>query len=226
MPNNCLNRVTASKEVLDALYNYKKKEVTYKKLIPMPKRLNLTEGSIKNSAITYAFLQKSEKERIRIVKMLCNKKLKETKTLFQNFLKYQDNFEELKKMNKEFKPKDEEIALKIRTFKQLGEIYLKNIAEYGYATWYEWAINKWGTKWDAYDSIGTPESGELEFLSAWNPPNGIVKKLFEKFPEEKINWYYEEPGMDFAGNYISDGNGNYIDVPCPVPNYNEEEEEE
>ena len=52
MPNLCKNIVRAPKEVLEDLYDGQK--VTFEKLIPMPKSLNLTEGTITDTAIAYA----------------------------------------------------------------------------------------------------------------------------------------------------------------------------
>ena len=51
MPNLCKNIVRAPKEVLEDLYDGQK--VTFEKLIPMPKSLNLTEGTYSLSRYSY-----------------------------------------------------------------------------------------------------------------------------------------------------------------------------
>ena len=70
--------------------------------------------------------------------------------------------------------------------------------------WYHWNIQNWGTKWDitadsvemeSYDS----EQLEIEFATAWSPPEPICKKLRQMFPELSFSWFYDEPGMEFAG---------------------------
>ena len=70
--------------------------------------------------------------------------------------------------------------------------------------WYHWNIQNWGTKWDitadsvdmeSYDS----EQLEIEFSTAWSPPEPICNKLREMFPDLSFSWFYDEPGMEFAG---------------------------
>ena len=70
--------------------------------------------------------------------------------------------------------------------------------------WYHWCIDNWGTKWEAdvtgfevqdYDTL------EIEFQTAWSPPEGVVRKLREKFPELSFQCFYDEPGAEIAGYY-------------------------
>ena len=70
--------------------------------------------------------------------------------------------------------------------------------------WYHWNIQNWETKWDitadsvdmeSYDS----EQLEIEFSTAWSPPEPICKRLREMFPESSFSWFYDEPGMELAG---------------------------
>ena len=70
--------------------------------------------------------------------------------------------------------------------------------------WYHWNIQNWGTKWDitaeqiemdSYDS----EQLEIEFATAWSPPEPICKRLREMFPDLSFSWFYDEPGMEVAG---------------------------
>ena len=42
--------------------------------------------------------------------------------------------------------------------------------------WYDWRVQNWDTKWDAYDVVVTdddPEYLEVEFNTAWAPPEAI-----------------------------------------------------
>ena len=70
--------------------------------------------------------------------------------------------------------------------------------------WYHWCIENWGNKWEAdvtgfevldYDTL------EVEFQTAWSPPEGVVEKLREKFPELTFQCFYDEPGCEIAGYY-------------------------
>ena len=70
--------------------------------------------------------------------------------------------------------------------------------------WYHWCIDNWGTKWEPdmhglevqdYDTL------EITFNTAWSPPQGVVAKLREKFPELTFQCFYDEPGAEIAGYY-------------------------
>ena len=68
--------------------------------------------------------------------------------------------------------------------------------------WYNWRVQNWDTKWDAYDLVVTdddPEQLEVEFNTAWSPPEAICEALREQFPDVSISWFYDEPGCEIAG---------------------------
>ena len=70
--------------------------------------------------------------------------------------------------------------------------------------WYHWCIQNWGTKWDACSvDIDYEDSQilELRFDTAWSPPEGIVERLRENYPELTFQCFYDEPGMESAGYY-------------------------
>ena len=70
--------------------------------------------------------------------------------------------------------------------------------------WYMWCVNNWGTKWDACDKTVEYEDSEilaLTFNTAWSPPEGIVEKLRERYPELNFQCFYDEPGCEIAGYY-------------------------
>lgn len=56
----------------------------------------------------------------------------------------------------------------------------ENEKKYGYRSWYDFAINKWGTKWD---NCGVSVSGGvIEFETAWCIPEGIYLKISQTIP--------------------------------------------
>ena len=68
--------------------------------------------------------------------------------------------------------------------------------------WYDWRVNNWDTKWDCYDVVVTdddPESVEIEFNTAWSPPEAICNKIREDYPDVSVSWCYDEPGCEIAG---------------------------
>ena len=69
--------------------------------------------------------------------------------------------------------------------------------------WYDWRVQNWDTKWDAYDVEVVdpdPENLEIEFNTAWAPPEAICHALREKYQDTVgISWFYDEPGGEIAG---------------------------
>jgi len=97
--------------------------------------------------------------------------------------------------------------------KALGLQEQANKAKHGYANWYDWCVNEWGTKWDVNDE-GTAvlhEDGSLtaSFSSAWAPPIQAYGRLEDLGFEVKA--YYFEGGMMFAGIY-EDGDDDYYEL--------------
>ena len=68
--------------------------------------------------------------------------------------------------------------------------------------WYDWRLQNWDTKWDAYDVCVTdddPECLEIEFNTAWSPPEAICNAIREQYPDVSVSWFYDEPGCEIAG---------------------------
>lgn len=89
-----------------------------------------------------------------------------------------------------------------------------NMAKHGYADWFSFCTNEWGTKWDVGgDGFGSTidETGTklgASFDSAWSPPIVAYEKLEELGFTVKA--YYYEPGMCFTGKY-EDGSDDYYE---------------
>ena len=68
--------------------------------------------------------------------------------------------------------------------------------------WYDWRVMNWDTKWDAYDVEVIDEDHdcvEIQFNTAWSPPEAICSALREQYPDIAISWFYDEPGCEIAG---------------------------
>ena len=68
--------------------------------------------------------------------------------------------------------------------------------------WYDWRVQNWDTKWDAYDVEVVdpdPENMEITFNTAWSPPQTICNALREQYPDVSVSWFYDEPGCEIAG---------------------------
>ena len=96
---------------------------------------------------------------------------------------------------------------------EVGELPIKQTDRFGESLrfqstdkpddrWYDWRLQNWDTKWDAYDVVVTdddPDQLEVEFNTAWSPPEAVCSALREQYPDMIISWFYDEPGMEFAG---------------------------
>jgi hypothetical protein len=69
--------------------------------------------------------------------------------------------------------------------------------------WYDWRLQNWDTKWDAYDveqhDFDDPDQYEVTFNTAWSPPDAICHKIREDYPDVSVSWFYDEPGCEIAG---------------------------
>jgi hypothetical protein len=83
--------------------------------------------------------------------------------------------------------------------------------------WYNWCLNNWGTKWDIgsnHDEMYglhptiVDNQATMTFESAWSPPIGLYKKLYQLGFSVKATYF--EPGMAFCGLF-EDGEDNYIE---------------
>jgi hypothetical protein len=88
-----------------------------------------------------------------------------------------------------------------------------NRETHGYATWYDFCVNEWGTKWDVGgDDYNAPQQDSptritMSFDSAWAPPCAAMDKMMDL--GFSVRLYYYEPGMCFAGIYDENGDDYY-----------------
>ena len=91
---------------------------------------------------------------------------------------------------------------------------LRAMSFQGNDNWYNWSVDNWDTKWDAYDvSILTnvpPQSvnfinpksksiAQIRFQTAWSPVPKVVARLSEMFPNVLIKYSYLDEGGSFCG---------------------------
>ena len=97
--------------------------------------------------------------------------------------------------------------------KALEEATAENIRVHGYANWYDYCVNEWGTKWDVggdgdQATVESPNSIKMNFDSAWAPPTAAMDKFMDLgFRVKLIYW---ESGMCFCGLYDENGD-DYMD---------------
>ena len=87
-----------------------------------------------------------------------------------------------------------------------------NLETHGYATWYDYCVNEWGTKWDVGGEDMLTEDGpnalRMNFDSAWAPPVPAMAKFQDL--GFKVKLVYWESGMCFCGLYDENGD-DYFD---------------
>jgi len=85
--------------------------------------------------------------------------------------------------------------------------------QYGYASWYDFCVNVWGTKWDVGDGQGIQSWDDHELIvyfdSAWSPPVAAYEKLLDLGFTVYATYY--ESGCAFAGVF-EDGADDYYDL--------------
>ena len=96
----------------------------------------------------------------------------------------------------------------------------------GATNWYDWAVNRWGTKWDvSLEGLEIEDNGDGTayitgwFDSAWAPPIEAYNTFLEDMDNCSIEASYHEPGMDYAGFY-NDGDDEYCEnltEQCELP---------
>ena len=207
MPNLCTNIVKAPKEVLEEIFDNGR--VTFQKLIPMPKELEITEGTVTENAIAFVINKKESEEFLQVKNLLKGTKDDYYGDLWNKYMKNitVEKMKEIERGANKYIPDETEKKLGIKTLEEFGELCLNNISKYGCATWYDWSCKNWGTKWDAMETEGTPEEGEVSFLTAWAEPINVIEKLFKKYPNCKIEWEYIGECNEFRGKIYSNGDG-------------------
>jgi Ferredoxin-like domain in Api92-like protein len=70
---------------------------------------------------------------------------------------------------------------------------VSNYIEHGYATWYRWNIDNWGTKWNAYSQNDKRDTeNTIYFQTAWSAPIKLICDLSDQFPNVKLELTYSD----------------------------------
>lgn len=87
----------------------------------------------------------------------------------------------------------------------MGKVYIDNILTYGHPTWYDWSIENWGTKWNAYEVRWFNE--QVEFETAWSNALPVILKLSEFFPDLKFRYDYADEDIGHNCGWYKIRNG-------------------
>ena len=188
MPNHITNRlvIEGATEEVAKVFDFLKADkpdeagkvvlVDFNKIVPMPESLEVKSSSEGDDGMKY------------LVGMSGN-------SLEVHRYKKSDHYKEMTEMH-ELNPDRFERRL------ELGRQYLRNTADYGCTTWYEWRYRNWGTKWNAYD-IEKPSDNSIMFNTAWRGVPGLICKLGAMFPAVTIKYDYADENLSYnTGSYI------------------------
>ena len=195
MPNHVTNiiEIKGNPDRVKALFEAVKNDeyglgsIDFNKLIPMPPELDIEESSQTARGL------KAYKEFIEVY----------------TFNGKKDDFDLLN-----IPQKAEQAFLRVRpdidrTAWNLGRQAFQNEQKYGAATWYKWRTRIWGTKWNAYGYEGGVQfdGKSLHFLTAWAPPQPIVAKLAEMYPDLDFTHQFanEDIGMNCGEDEYHNG---------------------
>lgn len=187
MPNHVKNIITLKsgekqiREMLETIKNddYGLGTVDFNKVIPMPESLNIESGSKSNAGI-------------KAVKEYLNSMLDKYKDKAGT---YDDFFNDLRSHRNDISDEKE------KEIWDIGVTAVENLHKYGAPTWYEWCINNWDTKWNAYgydESADYSQNTDLWFQTAWSAPHPILQKLSEMYPD--ITFEHEWADEDLGAN--------------------------
>jgi len=70
--------------------------------------------------------------------------------------------------------------------------------------WYDWRTENWGTRSNSYE--GQAQDEGISFNTAWSPPVGVIVALSKRIGKS-LRLIYDEPNMDFCGEFIVDVDG-------------------
>ena len=89
-------------------------------------------------------------------------------------------------------------------YQELLKKYEANKEKYGYTTWYDWAIENWGTKWSPRIEEWTindfPNGSEIYayYETAWSPADGLIREVSKQFPTLLFTVSSDEEGRSFS----------------------------
>ena len=94
-----------------------------------------------------------------------------------------------------------------------GDLGIEEEKKYGKNNWYDWSIENWGTKWNAYETERVDDN-TIKFETAWSCPVGMYRKLTEICNSYNVYmtgcWCDEDYDGGNIGNFDSeDGDFNY-----------------
>ena len=207
MANICVNELEfigtrkRVQELLD-LVKSDESDFDFNKIIPMPESLNIEESTHTDEALFFYVMAVDP----------ANPPVGEINKLRQEEF---DILLQAGLTRAEYHP---ELARKVLTldpdqyeeYIALGKTAAYNLVNYGSISWYGWANEHWGSKWNA-DEVGV-YGNTASFQTPWGPPEAIIVELSRLFPDIKIECSFDIEGAGYFFEEYQDGEITYEDV--------------
>lgn len=88
-----------------------------------------------------------------------------------------------------------------------------NLAHFGQRNWYDWSLENWGVKWNAYyTEIEHDDDGGMvfNFCSPWGWPQSVYEKMVKMFPDLLFEIEVVGEFGEFAYNITTQGDDNEL----------------
>lgn len=90
----------------------------------------------------------------------------------------------------------------------------ENIRLYGFAYWYDWAIDAWGTQWGAYNqSEDGPDT--IRFDTTWSCPRRVFDILAARYPDVEIVVEYADEDIGHNCGRLTYRDGALVEAWAP-----------
>jgi hypothetical protein len=98
-----------------------------------------------------------------------------------------------------------------------GPLGMKEMAQYpGEKNWYDWSVNHWGTKWNAYGSDYLPKIDDsLVFQTAWSSVPYVIQELSARYPDVVMEYGWADEDFGSNTGKLEFKNGDVISVYIP-----------
>ncbi len=241
MPIMSVNKLKASPKTISIIMEkYIDDEYfLFDKIIPQPNTIRLGRSLDTVDAILYTIVQMDDDKLTElerkisekgIDKFFISKYLMSDKPATLVELKHnisENDLERLKKLSDNYEPHwyEKKLGLDIKSYIDLGNIYINNLLQYGYIDDIDWGRANWGTASTGY--IYESDESCLTFDTEHTPPIEIVKKLSKEFSNDTFQLLFKTNDGLTSGKYVlEDGNITMSDIKCENSELFDEEEME
>lgn len=208
MPNNVTNQITfgsdaAARAVFQHMLHEMQAEgqplgsIDFNKLIPMPEELNIEAGSRTDDGLKLYTEFMKESAAVAQATMFASED-KCSAVVGAHLKKWHD------------------IEQKNQKAWDLGEKAFQNIKKYGHPTWYDWCIEHWETKWNAYQCRPLDAHADtMVFYTAWGSVPKLTAVLSKRYPDQEVVYRWADEDLGYNVGEITFKNGEEIDSNIP-----------